>query len=89
MTGLAVTDSLSSKRRGRISTRGRIMRVDILRIIIRWGGRLIMRIWSKGIIGMGWIGRIRWRNLRKRRCLGSKRIRISKLLRCFVGIIKA
>ena len=86
MKGLAATDSLSSKRRGRIFRRVRIIRVDIPRIIILWGGSPILRPWSRGIIG--WRGRIRARNRPRGRCLGLNRIRIKKSLRCFVVIIK-
>lgn len=86
MKGLADTDSLSSKHRGRIFRRVRIIRVDIPRIIILWGGSPILRPWSRGIIG--WRGRIKVINRLRGRCLGLNRIRIKKSLRCFVGIIK-
>ena len=86
MKGLADTDSLSSKHRGRIFRRVRIIRVDIPRIIIPWGGSPILRPWNRGIIGLR--GRIRARNRLRGRCLGLNRIRIKKSLRCFVGIIK-
>jgi hypothetical protein len=86
MKGLADTDSLSSKHRGRIFRRVRIIRVDILRIIIPWGGSPILRPWTRGIIG--WRSRIRVINRLRGRCLGLNRIRIKKSLKCFVGIIK-